>query len=62
MRIAILGLSHETNTFSQLPTSLDMFERETWTGDEIFKRFGNSYTTLGGFFEAALQENFETVP
>ena len=39
MRIALLGISHETNTFSVTPATYEEFEKRTIIrGDEIFSQ------------------------
>jgi microcystin degradation protein MlrC len=52
MRIATLGISHETNTFSRVPAEYDKFvEVELLRGAEIIERHGDSNYTIAGYLE-----------
>jgi len=63
MRIAIGGISHETNTFSTLPTDLSLFERRGVHGGEaLVPAFMGTKTIVGGFLDGARSEGFEAVP
>ncbi len=63
MRFAILGISHETNTFSPVPADYASFEAEgILRGDEIRQFFGGSEATAEGFLQAARELGFEGVP
>lgn len=63
MRIAIGGISHETNTFSTLATDLALFERRGVHGGEaLIPAFAGTKTILGGFLDGARSEGFEAVP
>ena len=63
MRFALLGLSHETNTFSSVPADYAAFEREgILRGAEIAEKFGESQATLAGFLEAGRELGFEAIP
>ena len=63
MRIAILGISHETNTFSRVPAGYEKFEEvELLRGDEIIERHGDSKYTIAGYVEASRELGFELVP
>lgn len=63
MRIAIGGISHETNTFSTLPTDLSLFERRgVHGGDALIPAFAGTKTIVGGFLDGARSEGFEAVP
>ena len=63
MRIAIGGISHETNTFSTLPTDLSLFERRGVHGGEaLIPAFAGTKTIVGGFLDGARSEGFEVVP
>ncbi len=62
MRVGILVLQHESNTFIQQPTTLQDFEQETLLeGDPIREKFESSHHEVGGFFEGLRQHN-ETSP
>lgn len=63
-RIAVAGFQHETNTFSPIPTNLEMFEsRGAWPeltrGDTIKSRFANLNIPISGFLGAC---SHETIP
>ena len=63
MRFALLGLSHETNTFSPVPADYAAFEREgILRRGQIADQFGQSQATLAGFLEAGRELGFEAVP
>jgi len=63
MRIAALGIFHETNTFQSVKTDYDSFANfEFLRGSEIADRHANSKFTLGGYFQAAQKFEFDLVP
>ena len=63
MRIALLGISHETNTFSVTPATYEEFEKRTIIrGDEIFPRYEGANYTITGYMDAAREFDFELVP
>ena len=57
MRIAVVGVSHETNTFCVEPTTLAGFDAEGILrgGDEIIAVHRTAHTILSGFLEAGEQ-------
>lgn len=60
MRIAIGGVSHETNTFSNIRTTRDLFQQ--CAGEEIIDTFGGTRSSIGGFIDVAAREGFDVVP
>lgn len=63
MRFAILGISHETNTFSRVPADYDQFVKSgILRGQEIVDKFETSQYTIAGYLEAARELGFEAVP
>jgi microcystin degradation protein MlrC len=63
MRFAMLGVSHETNTFSSRATTYAHFERSgILSGDEIRRRYRESQATQAGFFDAGARLGVEVVP
>ena len=63
MRIPVLGISHETNTFSRVPADYDQFVKSgILRGQEIFNKFGESLYTIAGYVEASRTLGFELVP
>ena len=52
MRLAALGLMHESNTFASQPTDLAAFQAsQLFRGEEIRLRLGESHQTMAGFLE-----------
>ena len=68
MRIATGGVQHETNTFSNTPTTLADFQRDTGCGPDfaggaaIFDQFRNTGTIHGGYIDGAEAEGIELIP
>ncbi len=63
MRLAMLGIYHETNTFSRVPADYAEWERDgIQRGDEILAVYGASRFSLAGFLTVAQQPDVEVVP
>ncbi|MCC7368609.1 MAG: M81 family metallopeptidase [Chloroflexi bacterium] len=63
MRIAVGGISHETNTFSTIKTDLTLFERRgVHSAEALLPAFAGTKTIVGGFIDSARSEGFEVVP
>ena len=63
MRFAILGISHETNTFSEVPATYEKFEEALMLrGQEIVKQYVDAEYTMTGYLQAAEEFGFEAVP
>lgn len=64
MRIAIGGISHETSTFIDRPTTLSDFESDygLYRGPDVVKRFQGANMCTGGFIDGAAKHAFEAVP
>jgi microcystin degradation protein MlrC len=63
MRLAALGLHHETNTFAAGSTGYERFERsELVRGGEIEERHGASHATMAGFLAGREDPGVEVVP
>ena len=63
MRLATLGLAHETNTFARLPATYERFvEAGILRGDEILRDYADSHATLAGFLDVRRQPDVEVVP
>ena len=63
-RVAVGMISHETNTFSPIPTNLQSFATERFgvlDGDNLIKELEGSKTGIGGFLEVARAEGWEVV-
>lgn len=69
MRIGVVGLLQESNTFLNAETDLQRFRDDVLaTGDEIRQQFQKSYHEIGGFFteldrlQVSLESRIEIVP
>ena len=63
MRIAIGGFNHETNAFSNVPTTIDSFRKYTLLhGDEIIRRNTNIRSYVGGSIDEAKELDVDLVP
>ena len=55
MRIGIIALLHESNTFIAQKTTLEHFQQDTLlTGTAVLDRFANTRHELGGFLVLTL--------
>ena len=63
MRVGIIALLHESNTFISQPTTLHHFQ-ENWffTGDAVREQVIGTHHETGGFFHGLEQEQIEAVP
>jgi microcystin degradation protein MlrC len=59
-RVGILGLQHESNTFSPLRTELREFTRAA--GPDIESRWASSHSEVAGFFEGLRYEGIQALP
>ena len=63
MRIAVLGLSHESNTYSPVPASLDRWlAAGPVEGADLFDRYASSEASLAGYLELASEPGIDLVP
>src|SRR5437764_850599 len=63
MRVGIIGLAHESNTFLERPTTLESFRSDRiLIGEAIRKEFSAAHHEIGGFFEALSDEKIDAVP
>src|SRR6059036_3938163 len=63
MRVGILGIQHESNTFMRRPTTLEDFQRKTLLrGEEIREKFAGGHHEIGGYFEGLAREKIDGVP
>jgi microcystin degradation protein MlrC len=60
MRLAALGLAHETNTFSSVPASYDKWE--TLRGDALRRTHATATTSMAGVLAAGQRLGCEIVP
>lgn len=62
-RIGVLGFLHESNTFLGVPTTVENFERMSYTrGQAMAARWTGSHHELGGFLEGCAETGLEAVP
>ena len=63
MRVGIIGIYHESNTFISTPTTLEMFRQlALLTGDDVRTEYAAAHHEVGGFFEGLEVAGFEAVP
>ena len=63
MRAGIAGISHESNSFSSQPTTLERFEeRGIQRGEEIIAQYRDSHSKIAGYLEGAEQFGFTAIP
>jgi len=64
MRVAVGCISHETSTFTPVPTTWESFEERFGflRGQAILETFGGTNTPVGGFMEGAQAHGFDLVP
>ena len=64
MRVAIGGISHETSTFTTVPTTIDSAnDRQGYQhGHEMIDKYRGANTPIGGFIEGAEAHGFELIP
>ena len=63
MRFAILGISHETNTFSNVPADYAQWKASgILRGQQIVDKFADARYTISGYLAAAEQFGFTPVP
>src|SRR5262245_21788230 len=64
MRIAIGGISHETATFIDTPTTYTDFENGfgLYRGNALIERFRGANICTGGFVDASLECDFQPIP
>ena len=59
----MVGMAHETNTYSDVPADLGAFEADgILRGDEIVAMHATASTTVAGFLEAGTAPGVEVVP
>ena len=63
VRVALGGISHETNTFNPAPTGLDAFRRRAYlVGDAVLRAGRGAPNALGGMVDAASERGVTLVP
>lgn len=63
MRVGLISLLHESNTFIQTPTTLELFERDgIATGQAMYERYKNGHHEVSGFIEGLEHAGVDVVP
>src|SRR5688500_723866 len=63
MRVGIIALQHESNTFLSTPTKLEDFHRNVlMTGDALIRRFEPTHHEIGGFIHGLREAEIKIVP
>lgn len=63
MRVGIIGLLHESNTFMPRATTLEDFRRLVIArGADVETQFAGTHHEIGGFFEGLKSEGIDAVP
>lgn len=63
MRVGIVSLMHESNTFAVTPTTIELFERDgILFGDQIREAFGGGLHQLSAFLQGLEEADVEAVP
>jgi microcystin degradation protein MlrC len=63
MRVGIIGLQHESNTFIAAPTAWEHFvQGALLTGPAIRREYGEGHHEIGGFFQGLDEEGIDAVP
>lgn len=63
MRVGIIGLAHESNTFISQPTTFAHFEQDILlTGEKVRAKFATAPHEIGGFLEGLAANGIEAVP
>lgn len=63
MRVGIIGLAHESNTFISQPTTLAHFEQDVLlSGEAVRSKYAQAHHEIGGFFKGLAAQGLEAVP
>jgi len=63
MRVGIISLIHESNTFAVTPTTIEMFRRDgLLIGEAVREKFEGGHHQISGFFEGLKGTNVDAVP
>src|SRR5262245_29951725 len=62
MRVGIVSLMHESNTFLRAPTTLAHFEHDQLLCGQDVRRLEGSHHEIGGFFAGLKEAGIEAVP
>ena len=63
MRVGIIALLQESNTFIAAPTTLAHFEQDILVeGDAVRARLADAHHEVGGFFAGLAEQHFDAIP
>ena len=63
MRIGIGGIAHETNSFSNVATTEELFRKLAYLeGDQIIAHHTGVRSYIGGFIDEAKQQDITLIP
>lgn len=63
MRIGIVGIMHESNTFVPEPTTIDLFKQDLFlVGKQMRERLGGTHHEVAAFFDVLDEAGVEAVP
>ena len=63
MRVGVISLIHESNTFAVTPTTIEQFRRDSLLiGEAVREAFVGGHHQISGFFEGLKGNNVEAVP
>lgn len=63
LRVGIIGLFHESNTFIPDPTTLADYQNQIFLiGEEVRKKYANAHHEVSGFFQVLAASDIEAVP
>lgn len=62
MRIGIISLIHESNTFLCTPTTFEMFAENMCSGDDLLAQFEGGYHEISGFIDVLKKKGHEIAP
>ena len=63
MRVGIISLIHESNTFIGTPTTIDLFQRDgLLVGSQVAAAFQGGLNEISGFLDGLATEKIEAVP
>ncbi len=63
MRVGIIAIQHESNTFVSRPTTLADFQRDIFVmGDAMLSQYGGGHHEISGFLQELDDQKIEAVP
>ncbi len=63
LRVAIIGINHESNTFIPELTTLEHYRASVFLlGEEVRNRYSNAHHEISGFFQTLANAEIEAVP